>query len=200
VKQQASDGRLGVLVSGTGSILKAILEARLPVVVVAADRPCRGLEVAAAAGIPTRLVDRRAFGGFGDRFDRQRFTDALLAELEPFELDLVAMAGFGTVLAASFFQAFGERVVNTHPSLLPAFPGWHAVAEALAAGVRVTGCTVHVATPALDAGPVLAQEEVPVLPGDTEEQLHERIKQVERRLYPETIRKVLAACTLRAGR
>ena len=94
------------------------------------------------------------------------------------------MAGFGTVFARPLFDAFPGRILNTHPALLPAFPGWHAVEEALAAGVAVTGCTVHLATVETDAGPVLAQEEVPVLAGDTVETLHERIKQCERRLYP----------------
>ncbi|HUO49260.1 MAG TPA: formyltransferase family protein, partial [Acidimicrobiales bacterium] len=88
-------------------------------------------------------------------------------------------------------DAYPGRILNTHPALLPAFPGWHAVRDALAAGVGVTGCTVHVATLEVDAGRVLAQEEVPVLPGDTEAALHERIKQVERRLYPATVKAVL---------
>ena len=103
------------------------------------------------------------------------------------------MAGFGTVLAEPVHAAFGGRILNTHPALLPAFPGWHAVEDALAAGVTVTGCTVHLATLEMDAGPVLAQVEVPVLAGDTVATLHERIKQVERRLYPETVRRALEA-------
>jgi phosphoribosylglycinamide formyltransferase 1 len=98
------------------------------------------------------------------------------------------MAGFGTVLAAPIFDIYAGRMLNTHPALLPAFKGWHAVRDALAAGVKVTGTTIHVATEEVDAGPILAQEAVPVLTGDTEETLHERIKTVERRLYPETIR------------
>ncbi len=98
------------------------------------------------------------------------------------------MAGFGTVLASAVFDAYPGRVLNTHPALLPAFKGWHAVEDALAAGVKVTGCSVHVATAEVDSGPILAQEPVAVLPGDSAESLHERIKAVERRLYPETIR------------
>ena len=101
------------------------------------------------------------------------------------------MAGFMTVLAAPMFRAFAGRVVNTHPSLLPAFPGAHAVRDALAAGVKVTGCTVHVATEQVDHGPILAQEAVAVLPTDTEASLHERIKDVERRLYPQAIKELL---------
>ena len=184
--------RVGVLVSGTGSILEALLAGDLPVAVVLADRPCRGLEVAAAAGVDSELLDRARFGGFGAGFDRQAYTEALVAVLRAHDVGLVAMAGFGTVLAAPVHDAFPGRVLNTHPALLPAFPGWHAVEEALAAGVAVTGCTVHIATLEMDAGPVLAQEEVPVRPGDTAESLHERIKAVERVLYPRTVRAYLA--------
>ena len=101
------------------------------------------------------------------------------------------MAGFGTVLAEPVHAAFGGRILNTHPALLPAFPGWHAVADALAAGVAVTGCTVHLATLEMDAGPVLAQQEVAVVDGDTVDSLHERIKEVERRLYPATVLRAL---------
>jgi phosphoribosylglycinamide formyltransferase 1 len=190
--------RVAVLVSGTGSILEAMIAAEVPVVMVLADRPCRALEIADAAGIATALVDRHAFGGFGSDFDRGSYTDAVIARLEAAAVDLVAMAGFGTVLAPAMFTSFPGRVLNTHPALLPAFPGWHAVADALAAGVAVTGCTVHVATAETDAGPVLAQEQVPVRPGDTVDTLHERIKAVERRLYPETV-KTFAATLSASG-
>jgi phosphoribosylglycinamide formyltransferase-1 len=183
--------RVAVLVSGTGSILDAMLTQGVPVVVVLADRPCGALEVAIGAGIDVELVDRQSFGGFGDDFDRPGFTVAVTEVLEAHGVDIVAMAGFGTVLAPALFDAFPGRILNTHPALLPAFPGWHAVAEALAAGVAVTGCTVHLATPETDAGPVLAQEEVPVLPDDTVETLHERIKKVERRLYPATVKAMI---------
>ena len=108
-------------------------------------------------------------------------------------IDVVAMAGFMTVLSARLFEVYGDRVLNTHPSLLPAFPGAHAVRDALAYGVKVTGCTVHVATEQVDHGPILAQEAVEVLPGDDEGSLHERIKAVERRLYPATIEGFLAS-------
>lgn len=183
---------MAVLVSGSGTILEAALAAGVPVALVLADRPCRGLDVARASGVEAVLVDRRDWGGFGPGFDRVAYTGAVTGSLVSHSVDLVAMAGFGTVLEASVHDAFPGRIVNTHPSLLPAFPGWHAVEEALGAGATVTGCTVHVATAELDSGPVLAQEEVPVLPGDTVETLHERIKAVERRLYPETIMRVLA--------
>lgn len=179
--------------SGTGTILEALLSDELPVVVVVADRPCRGLDIAAARGVATELVDRRDFGGFGETFDRRAYTVRLVEVLGRHAVDLVAMAGFGTVLTQPVHDAYPGRILNTHPSLLPAFPGWHAVEDALAAGATVTGCTVHLATVDLDSGPVLAQEPVPVVPGDTAATLHERIKQVERRLYPATVRAVLAA-------
>lgn len=183
--------RLGVLVSGTGSILEAILPTDLPVVVVVADRPCRALEIATASRVPAELVARTDFGGFGAGFDRDGYTKKIVEVLDSYRVDLIAMAGFGTVVSQEVHDAYPQRILNTHPSLLPAFPGWHAVREALDAGVEVTGCTVHFATLETDAGPVLAQEEVRVVPGDTEETLHERIKQTERRLYPATIRRVV---------
>jgi phosphoribosylglycinamide formyltransferase 1 len=193
---------VAVLASGTGTILEAILVAGVPVVVVVADRPCRALEVARAAGVEGVLVDRQGWGGFSADFDRPGYTGAVTEILAGRDVDLVAMAGFGTVLDAPVHSAFPGRILNTHPSLLPFFPGWHAVADALGAGVKVTGCTVHVATVELDAGPILRQEEVPVRPLDTVESLHERIKEVERRLYPETILHVLDCLPTvpRAGR
>jgi len=181
-----------VLASGTGTILAALLSAGVPVAVVLVDRRCPAEEVAARAGVEVAVVERREFG---PRFDRQGYTDEVVRALEPFEPALVAMAGFGTVLAPSFFSAFPDRVLNTHPSLLPAFTGWHAVQAALDAGVEVTGCTVHLATAEVDEGPILAQEEVAVRPGDSVESLHERIKSVERRIYPETVLRVLAEAT-----
>jgi phosphoribosylglycinamide formyltransferase-1 len=184
--------RLAVLASGQGTILEAIIEAGLPVCLVVTDRPCRATDVAGTAGIRAELVDRSRFGGFGAGFDRHRYTDALTEVLRVHTVDVVAMAGFGTVLGRPVHDAFPGRILNTHPALLPAFPGWHAVADALAAGVTETGTTVHLATLELDAGPVLAQAAVPVLPGDTEDSLHERIKAVERTLYPETIGRFIA--------
>jgi phosphoribosylglycinamide formyltransferase-1 len=183
---------LAVLASGSGTILEAMLAERLPVTVVVADRQCRAVEVGRDAGVDTVVVDRRAWGGFGPGFDRRGFTEAVSEVLVSRTVDLVAMAGFGTVLDEPVHRAFPGRILNTHPALLPAFPGWHGVEDALAAGVAVTGCTVHVATLEMDAGPILAQAEVPVHEGDTPELLHERIKQVERRLYPETVRRACA--------
>lgn len=183
---------LGVLASGTGTILQAVLDAGLDVAAVVVDRPCRATEVAAGAGVPVEVVAR---GDFGPGFDRPGYTTAVVAALERHRIEVVAMAGFGTVLSAEIFARYPGRVLNTHPALLPAFRGWHAVREALAAGVAETGCTVHLATEAVDDGPILATEAVPVLAGDTEELLHERIKAVERRLYPATIATFLASCT-----
>lgn len=160
---------------------------------VGADRGCRGLEVAREAGVEALLVDRAAYGGFGPNFDRDRYSADLAAALRERDIDLVAMAGFGTVVSAAFHAAFPRRVLNTHPSLLPDFKGWHAVPQALAAGVTETGCTVHVATEALDDGPILAQRRVAVLANDDESSLHERIKAVERELYPAVLTRVMAA-------
>lgn len=176
--------RLGVLASGTGTILTSILDAGLDVSVVVVDRPCPATEIATKAGLPAELVVRSSFGA---SFDRAVYSKDVLAELNRYAVELVVIAGFGTILDGAFFDAFPGRVLNTHPALLPSFKGWHAVEDALEAGVKVTGCTVHIATADVDAGPILAQEAVPVLPGDDVATLHERIKSVERRLYPETI-------------
>lgn len=129
---------------------------------------------------------------YGPDFDRAAYTERVVGALDAVALDAVAMAGFGTVLGPAIFERWPGRVLNTHPALLPAFKGWHAVRDALGAGVATTGCTVHVATETVDAGPILAQQEVAVEAGDTELSLHERIKVVERRLYPATIRQFLA--------
>ncbi len=178
---------IGVLVSGSGTILQELLDADLPVTVVVADRACAALQRAEAAGVPAELVERTDFSA---AFDRDAYTARLVEVLQKYEVDLVAMAGFGTVMPR-IVDAFGRRILNTHPSLLPSFPGWHAVRQALAHGVKVTGCSVIIVTSEMDAGPIVAQEAVRVLPGDTEETLHERIKEVERRLFPETIRRVI---------
>lgn len=178
-----------MLASGAGTILEAFLKAGVPVTVVVADRPCRALEVARAAGKPAELIRRDSFGA---SFDRLAYTRRVVDALAAHEVDLVVLAGFLTVLERPILDAWPGRVLNTHPSLLPAFPGAHAVADALAAGVKVTGCTLHIAVPEVDAGPILVQEAVPVLPDDTPAALHERIKVVERRLYPGAILAVLA--------
>jgi phosphoribosylglycinamide formyltransferase-1 len=190
--------RLAVLVSGSGTILRAMFEAGLPVTTVLSDRPCAALALARDHGAADELVDRAAYGGFGAAFDREGYTASVAATLVAHQVDLVAMAGFGTVMTQAVHSAFPGRILNTHPALLPAFPGWHGVHDALAAGVAETGCTVHLATLEMDEGPVLAQQVVPVEAGDTEESLHERIKVAERALYPATIAWALGE--LEAGR
>ena len=180
--------RIGVLASGSGTILEAILAESLPVAVVVVDRKCRAIEVAERSGVPAVLVERTTYG---TDFDRDAYSADVVEALRAYDVGLVVMAGFGTILGRPVFEAFPGRVLNTHPALLPSFPGWHAVEEALAYGVKVTGTTVHIATEEVDAGPILAQEAVPVLADDTAESLHERIKAVERTLYPTTIREFI---------
>lgn len=181
--------RVGVLASGSGTILAAMLRrGDLPIEVVLADRDCRAVAIAHDAGIPTELVIRT---DFSSRFDRVDYTHRVVDALAPYRLDLLAFAGFGTILDTPIHDAHPGRIVNTHPALLPAFKGWHAVRDALAAGVGVTGCTVHVVTLEVDDGPILAQEQVAVEPGDTEQSLHERIKTVERRLYPDVLARIV---------
>ena len=180
--------RVGVLASGGGSILEAILADGIPVEVVLVDRPCGATDVAERFGVEAVEVARASFGA---GFDRVAYSKDVVAALEAHGIDLVVMAGFGTILEQPVQDAYGGRILNSHPALLPSFPGWHAVADALGHGVKVTGTTIHVAGLEVDTGPILAQEAVAVLPDDTVESLHERIKVVERRLYPDTIRQIL---------
>jgi phosphoribosylglycinamide formyltransferase-1 len=186
-----------VLASGSGTILQAFLDEGLPVAAVVVDRPCAAVDRAEAAGVTVEVVERTSFG---PEFDRDAYTHQVVDALKRHEIDLVAMAGFGTILSQEMHDAFPSRVVNTHPALLPSFKGWHAVRDSLAAGVKVTGCTVHLAMLEVDEGPILAQEAVPVLADDTEESLHERIKAVERRIYPEVVRALMEETKRRPGR
>jgi phosphoribosylglycinamide formyltransferase-1 len=184
--------RLVVLASGTGSLLESVLEAAVGdyparVVAVGTDRDCRALEVAAANSLPAYTVR------LGDHPDREAWDTAITEATAAYQPDLVVSAGFMKILGPQFLSRFLGRVVNTHPALLPAFPGAHAVPESLAYGVRVTGSTVHLVDAGMDTGPILAQEAVTVLDGDDEAALHERIKVVERRLLVE----VLAAMATR---
>jgi phosphoribosylglycinamide formyltransferase-1 len=181
--------RVAVLASGSGTILAAALDDDIPVAVVVVDRPCAATDIAEAHGVEWELVERTTYGA---DFDRDAYTASVVDVLTAHGVDLVVMAGYGTILGPAMFAAFPGRVLNTHPALLPSFKGWHAVAAALDAGVKVTGCTVHVATAEVDDGPILAQEAVRVLADDTVESLHERIKAVERPLYVRTIREILA--------
>jgi phosphoribosylglycinamide formyltransferase-1 len=171
-----------------------MLDEGVPVDLVVVDRPCRALDIAAGRRLPGVMVERESFG---PDFDRVAYAEQVVDVLEAHDIGLVAMAGWGTILEKPIFDAFEGRILNTHPALLPAFPGWHAVDDALEAGVKVTGCTVHLATIEVDAGPILAQEAVPVLDDDTKDSLHERIKAVERRLYTDTIKAILARGSVR---
>ncbi len=180
--------QIAVLVSGSGTLLEAMLRAQLPVALVVSDRPCRGLTISDDAGIQTVLVERSEWG---ESFQRDEYSQRIIDVLHNNSIDLVAMAGFGTVLGEDVFDAMSGRVVNTHPALLPSFPGWHGVRDALAYGVKITGCTIHVATPEVDNGPILAQAAVEIRDDDTEATLHERIKTAERQLYIDTLKHIV---------
>ncbi len=180
---------IAVFVSGTGSNFEAMLKEGVPIALVIADRPCKALETAKEKGIPAKLIERKSFGS---DFDRSVYTGQILEALQAYKIDLVAMAGFMTILADSLFSTYEGHILNTHPSLLPLFKGDHAVKDALQAGTKETGCTIHIATAALDEGPILAQKSVPIFPGDTVETLHERIKTEERKLYPQVLKDILA--------
>ena len=175
---------IGVLVSGQGTNLQALLDAGLPVAAVASNR--RGAPALDRASCPTEAFE---LADFSDREAR----DAAMADwLQEQGVRLVVLAGYMHLLTPGFLDRFPDAVVNVHPSLLPAFPGAHAVEEQLAAGVAEAGATVHLVDEGVDSGPVLAQERVPVLAGDTPETLHERIKSVEHRLLPEVVRDLCA--------
>ena len=180
--------RLVVLVSGAGTNLQAMLDAcadpgyGAQVVAVGADRAgVPALDRAARAGVPT-VVHRVA--DYPDRADWDRALTASCAGAQP---DLIVLAGFMKLVGKDFLAAFGGRVINTHPALLPAFPGMHGVRDALEHGVKLTGCTVFLVDAGTDTGPVLAQAAVPVLDDDDEATLHERVKVTERRLLVETV-------------
>ncbi|MBK6671096.1 MAG: phosphoribosylglycinamide formyltransferase [Actinobacteria bacterium] len=157
--------RVAVLASGSGTLLDSILAAEFPVSLVVVDRACRAEQVAADHGVECVRQDRT---DFSPSFDRSAFSLELASLLSARSIELVAMAGYGTILDAAMHESFPGRIINTHPALLPSFPGWHAVRDALAYGVKVTGCTIHIATIEVDAGPILAQEAVPVLDDDDE--------------------------------
>lgn len=183
--------RVVVLVSGSGTLLQALLDvAGRPdfparIAAVGADRGgIEGLARADRAGVPSFVVC------LGDYPDRAAWDGALTAAVAAHEPDLVVSAGFMKILGPAFLGRFAGRVLNTHPALLPAFPGAHAVADALAYGVKVTGCTVHLVDAGVDTGPIVAQEAVPIEPGEDADKLHERIKVVERRLLVDVIERI----------
>jgi formyltetrahydrofolate-dependent phosphoribosylglycinamide formyltransferase len=192
--------RVVVLLSGTGSLCAALLAATddpaypAQVVAVGSDRPAEGLAHATRRGLPTFVC------ALGDHPDRGGWDRALADAIAEHEPDLVVSAGFMKIVGPAVLDTVGGRLINTHPALLPAFPGAHAVRDALAAGVPVTGATVHVVDAGVDTGPVLAQREVPVRPGDDEAMLHERIKAVERDLLVETVAQLVTSDEKRNSR
>jgi phosphoribosylglycinamide formyltransferase-1 len=181
----AETGGIVVLISGRGSNMLAILEARpaLAIAAVISNEPlAAGLELARGRGIATRIVDHRAHS------DRAAFDAVLAREIDAFEPRLIVLAGFMRILTDAFVNRYGGKLINIHPSLLPAFPGLNTHRRALEAGVRIHGCTVHFVTPELDGGPIIAQAAVPVAPDDTEETLAARVLAQEHRIYPEVAR------------
>jgi phosphoribosylglycinamide formyltransferase-1 len=165
--------------------MEAVLDARLPArvaAVISNDPQARGLEVARKRGIATAVADHRAFP------DRAAFEAALAAEIDRHRPDLIVLAGFMRVLTPPFVERYDGRIMNIHPSLLPAFQGLDTHRRALEAGVRIHGCTVHFVTPALDSGPIIVQAAVPVQADDTEERLAARVLAEEHRIYPQAIR------------
>jgi len=193
--------KLGVLISGRGSNLQSIIDAtaagriRATIAVVISNRAdAAGLARARAAGIDTVVLEHKKFA------DRDAFDRALVRELQARGVMLVCLAGFMRLIGAPLLEAFPNRILNIHPSLLPAFPGLDAQRQALEHGVRVTGATVHLVTSDLDAGPIIVQAAVPVKDDDTVETLAARILVEEHRLYPEAIRSVLEDDWSIAGR
>jgi phosphoribosylglycinamide formyltransferase-1 len=176
---------IGVLVSGEGTNLQALLDAGLPIVAVASNKPgVRALDRAQRAGIPTAVFEL-------DEFDTREARDRAMGDwLASAGVEVVVLAGYMQLLTPAFFAWFERGVVNVHPSLLPAFPGAHPVEDQLAAGVRESGATVHFVDEGIDTGPIIRQERVPVLEGDTPETLHARIQEVEHRLLPAVVREL----------
>jgi phosphoribosylglycinamide formyltransferase-1 len=190
--------RYVILISGRGSNMQALIDAKLPgtCAAVISNRPdAAGLAWAAARGVPTAAVDHKAYPS------RDAFDAALADEIDRRGADLVLLAGFMRVLTDAFVQRFAGRLVNIHPSLLPVFPGLRTHEAALEAGVRVHGCTVHFVTPTLDCGPIIVQAAVPVLPGDDADTLAARVLAQEHIVYPQAARGILEGrCCLENGR
>lgn len=180
--------RVVALISGSGTNLRALIEAAespeypAELVAVGADRDAAGLEIAARHGIPTFVVPYRAHA------DREAWGAALAAEIETHRPDLTVLSGLMRLLPSDAVARLAPRLINTHPAYLPEFPGAHGVRDALAAGVAQTGASVILVDEGVDTGPIIAQERVPILPGDDEATLHERIKVVERRLLIDVVR------------
>jgi phosphoribosylglycinamide formyltransferase 1 len=175
--------RIAILISGRGSNMKALLDAGLPAhfCVISNNPSAPGLEIARRCGVQTAIVNHREFA------DRTAFDAALASRILEFAADWVVLAGFMRILTDTFVQRFNGRIVNIHPSLLPAFPGTDTHRRALAEGVKLHGCTVHLVTAELDRGPILVQAAVPILPGDDETTLAARVLEQEHRIYPAAI-------------
>jgi phosphoribosylglycinamide formyltransferase 1 len=179
---------IGVLVSGEGTNLQALIDARLPIVAVASNRPgVRALARADAAGIPTAVFEA------GKHPSRDARDEAMAHWLRHRDVELAVLAGYMHVLRPRFFEVFGHRVVNTHSAPLPAFPGAHPIEDVLAAGVHQTAATVHWVDEGIDTGPVIRTEPVPVEPGDTPDTLRARVQRVEHRILPEVVKELIAA-------
>lgn len=185
--------RVAILISGGGSNMLRLVEAMqaegfaAPVLVASNDPAARGLGLASALGVPVAAVDHRPFGK-----DRAGFEEALLAPVLAARPDILCLAGFMRVLTPGFVRQFEGRMLNIHPSLLPKYPGLHTHQRAIDAGDAEAGCTVHEVTAELDAGPILGQARVPVLPGDSAETLAARVLVQEHRLYPAVLRRFVA--------
>jgi len=183
---------VAVLISGTGSNLRALLDAAADadyparIIVVGADREAEGFAHAEEYGIPTFLVPWREYDS------REDWGAELAAQLEVWRPDLIVLSGLMRLLPPAVVEAWSPRIINTHPAYLPEFPGAHAVRHAIAAGAVQTGASVIVVDDGVDTGPIVAQERVPVLPGDDEHSLHDRIKPVERRLLIDVVRRIAA--------
>jgi len=176
--------RIVILISGRGSNLQSILETKLDaqIAAVISNSPAaRGIDIARSFGVDAAVIDHRAFQ------DRASFDAALADKVDSYSPDLLVLAGFMRVLTEGFIKRFGGRIMNIHPSLLPAFPGLDTHRRALQEGVRIHGCTVHFVTPELDHGPIVVQAAVPVLPGDDEVRLAARVLEQEHRIYPQAI-------------
>lgn len=194
--------RVAVLVSGNGSNLQALLDAQArgelapgTIALVISNRPgAFALERAAQAGVPALTIDHKAFAS------REAFEDALLVALEAHGAEAIVLAGFMRILTARFTDRFPLRILNTHPSLLPAFPGAHAPADALAHGAKVTGVTVHFVDATLDGGPIIAQRALAIEDGDDAVSLHRRIQRLEHQLLPEVVAQLARGQLLCEGR
>ena len=192
-----------MLISGSGTNLQALIDAEqdpsvetnYTIIGVGADKPdIEGLARAERAGIPTFVVNPLKSSS------RVEWDQALAERLSDYQPNWVVSAGFMRILGPQVLRKFDNRIVNTHPSLLPSFPGAHAIDDALAHGVKITGCTIHLVDSGVDTGPILAQAAVKVEPGDDSDILHERVKQVERSLLLKTINKICTQGVTVAGR